>query len=335
MTDAISKTPLLAVRDLRVARQTETGEAEIVTGVDLTLNEGEVLGIVGESGCGKSVSMLSLLGILPPALRVSSGSALFEGEDLFAQKETRLAQLRGSRIGFVFQDPMTSLNPVMTIGAQLSEPLRYHAGLGRKEAWAEAGRLLTLVGIAGGESRLSNYPHQLSGGMRQRVMIAMSIACRPSLLIADEPTTALDVTTQAQIVDLIFDIRRQFGLSVIWVSHDLALLSQIADRIAVFYSGRIVEEGTAEQICSAPVHPYTQALISSMPVANRGEGRRLKTIDGLPPDPARRPVGCAFAPRCERREERCLIEPPALLPMDGARQAACFVAHDDARELAR
>lgn len=335
MTDAISKTPLLVVRDLRVARKTETGEAEIVTGIDLTLNEGEVLGIVGESGCGKSVSMLSLLGILPPALRVSSGSAIFEGEDLFAQKEARLAKLRGSRIGFVFQDPMTSLNPVMTIGAQLSEPLRYHAGLGRKEAWAEAGRLLTLVGIAGGESRLSNYPHQLSGGMRQRVMIAMSIACRPSLLIADEPTTALDVTTQAQIVELIFDIRRQFGLSVIWVSHDLALLSQIADRIAVFYSGRIVEEGTAEQICSAPVHPYTQALISSMPVANRGDGRRLKTIDGLPPDPARRPAGCAFAPRCDRREARCLVAPPALLPVEGARRAACFVAQDEARELVR
>lgn len=333
MTDAISKSPLLEVRDLRVSRQAKGGQTEIVNGVDFTVNEGEVLGIVGESGCGKSVSMLSLLGILPAALRVSSGSAVFEGENLFAHGEARLAKLRGSRIGFVFQDPMTSLNPVMTIGAQLSEPLRYHAGLGRRAAWKEAGRLLAMVGIPGGESRLANYPHQLSGGMRQRVMIAMSIACRPSLLIADEPTTALDVMTQTQIVDLIFDIRRQFGLSVIWVSHDLALLSQIADRIAVFYSGRIVEEGTAQQICSAPVHPYTRALISSMPVANRGADRRLTTIDGMPPDPALRPTGCAFAPRCDRREARCLVEPPALLPIDDERRVACFLARDNAREL--
>jgi peptide/nickel transport system ATP-binding protein len=326
LAPAITK-PLLEVNDLVVDFSTRGGRARVVDGVNFTVAPGEAVGIVGESGCGKSVSMLSLLGLLPPGARVSGGEAHFEGSDLLQLDAHHLRQVRGNRIGMIFQDPLTSLNPVMRVGAQLGETLVAHRRMSRAEARAEAGRLLSLVGIPGGAERLDDFPHQLSGGMRQRVMIAMSVACNPALLIADEPTTALDVTIQRQVVDLITNLRHEMGMAVIWISHDLSLLSRIVDRVAVFYAGHVVEEGPVEKIYRTPQHPYTQGLIASIPgLASLPAGHRLYSIPGVPPFGAERPKGCPFAPRCARRLARCIAERPVLGTAIGGQRAACFVA---------
>ena len=327
----IVEAPLLSVSDLAVDIRTRGGTARIVDGVSFSVSPGEALGIVGESGCGKSVAMLSLVGLLPPGARVTRGSARFEGRELLHLPAPALRQIRGNRIGFVFQDPLTSLNPVMRIGAQLAETLVAHRGLSRRDARIEAARLLTLVGIAGGEARLDSFAHELSGGMRQRVMIAMAIACGPSLLIADEPTTALDVTIQRQVVDLIGGLRRQLGMAVIWITHDLSLIASAVDRVAVFYSGRVVEEGRVADIHARPGHPYTRGLIASIPALSRARpGEPLHSIPGAPPDPERRPEGCAFAPRCDRAVAACRTRRPNLSAHGPSQRVACLVVAGEA-----
>jgi peptide/nickel transport system ATP-binding protein len=323
-------TPLLEVSDLRVDLRTRNGATRVVDGVSFSMRPGEALGIVGESGCGKSIAMLSLLGLLPPGAAVAGGTARFEGEDILAMTPRALRRIRGGRIGMVFQDPLTSLNPVMRIGTQLAETLIAHRGLSRKAARQEAGDLLALVGIAGATARLDDYPHNLSGGMRQRVMIAMAVACNPSLLIADEPTTALDVTIQRQVVDLINSLREELGMAVIWISHDLSLLSGVVDRIAVLYSGRVVEEGSVADFGARPRHPYTQGLIASIPaLSTSAPGMPLYSIPGSPPDPARRGPGCAFSPRCSKVTPLCRTVRPDLLSRETGHAVACLVANGE------
>jgi peptide/nickel transport system ATP-binding protein len=272
--------------------------------------------------------MMSLLGLLPRKIAVSGGKATFEGQDLFALKGEALRKLRGGRIGFIFQDPTTSFNPVMKIGDQLMEPLIHHRGMDKAAARKRAGELMRLVGIPGGEARLDNYPHQLSGGMRQRVMIAMGLACDPPLLIADEPTTALDVTIQSQIVELVKDVRDKRGMSVIWITHDLALIAGLVDRIIVLYAGTIVEEAAVDDLYSKPQHPYTVGLLASLPKLLPGKTaeKYLPSIGGTPPEPGRRPKGCPFAPRCARKLTVCENEIPKLtgLAENAEHRVACF-----------
>ncbi len=320
--------PLLEVRNLAIDIDTRYGKARIVDGVTFSVSKGETLGVVGESGCGKSLTMMSLLGLLPRKIAVSDGAATFEGEDLFALQGEDLRKLRGGRIGFIFQDPMTSFNPVMRIGDQLMEPLIHHRGMDKATARKRAGELMRLVGIPGGETRLDNYPHQLSGGMRQRVMIAMGLACEPSLLIADEPTTALDVTIQSQIVELVKDIRDKLNMSVIWITHDLALIAGLVDRIIVLYAGTIVEEAPVDDLYARPQHPYTVGLLASLPKLTPGKEaeKYLPSIGGTPPEPGRRPKGCPFAPRCSRKMAVCEDSVPRLLGLAGkaSHRVACF-----------
>lgn len=321
---------LLDVRNLSIEIATRHGPSTIVDGIDLHVDKGETLGIVGESGCGKSLTMLSLLRLLPNKIRVSSGSANFEGTDLLELSSRELRLIRGGKIGFVFQDPMTSLNPVMKIGAQLSEPLIHHRGMSKADAWKRAGELLKLTGIPGAEQRLDSYPHELSGGMRQRVMIAIGLACDPDLLIADEPTTALDVTIQAQIVDLVKHLRRKLGMSVVWITHDLALIAGLADRIVVLYAGTVVEDAPVDDLFAEPAHPYTQGLLASIPKMTASETDRLASIGGSPPEPGRRPKGCPFAPRCPLVEAICHEVVPKLEALRGQRtqhRVACHVAN--------
>jgi peptide/nickel transport system ATP-binding protein len=321
---------LLDVKNLSIEIDGRHGPATIVDNIDLHVDKGETLGIVGESGCGKSLTMLSLLKLLPNKIRISSGSAAFEGIDLLTLSGEALRAMRGGRIGFVFQDPMTSLNPVMKIGAQLSEPLIHHRHMSRAEAWKRAGELLQLTGIPGAVQRLDSYPHELSGGMRQRVMIAIGLACDPELLIADEPTTALDVTIQAQIVDLVKDLRQKLGMSVVWITHDLALLAGLADRIAVLYAGTVVEDAATDELFAEPAHPYTQGLLASIPKVSAPDTERLSSIGGAPPEPGRRPAGCPFAPRCPLVEPVCHTIVPRLAPLRGdptTHRVACHVAN--------
>ncbi|MFB2552688.1 ABC transporter ATP-binding protein [Ensifer soli] len=318
---------LLDVRDLTIEIDTRRGPAVIVDGIDLHVDRGETLGIVGESGCGKSLTMLSLMRLLPNRIKVAKGSARFAGRDLQTMSNAELRKVRGGDVGFVFQDPMTSLNPVMRIGAQLAEPLRYHRGLSKQEARKRAGELLRLVGIPGAEERLDAYPHELSGGMRQRVMIAIGLACDPQLLIADEPTTALDVTIQAQIVELVKSLRDRLGMSVVWITHDLALIAGLADRVNVLYAGTVVEDAPVDALFSAPAHPYTRGLLASIPKLSDSRVDRLASIGGTPPEPGRRPQGCPFAPRCPLAEPVCHERVPRLEPLAGAHRVACFVAH--------
>ena len=321
---------LLEVKDLRIEIETRRGPATIVDGINLHVDAGETLGIVGESGCGKSLTMLSLLRLLPNKIRVAGGSAKFKGSDLLKLSARELRETRGGKIGFVFQDPMTSLNPVMRIGDQLSEPLIHHRGMSKADARKRAGELLRLVGIPGAETRLDAYPHELSGGMRQRVMIGIGLACEPDLLIADEPTTALDVTIQAQIVDLVKDLRKRLGMSVVWITHDLALIAGLADRICVLYAGTVVEDAPAEQLFAAPAHPYTRGLLASIPRMGGAETERLASIGGTPPEPGRRPPGCPFAPRCVLAADICRQAVPQLAPMrdsPAAHRVACHVTN--------
>ncbi|HEY4199599.1 MAG TPA: ABC transporter ATP-binding protein [Devosiaceae bacterium] len=321
---------LLEVQDLSIEIAGRHGPAMVVDGIDIHVDKGETLGIVGESGCGKSLTMLSLLKLLPNKIRVAGGTARFGGRDLLQLSKSELRAVRGGQIGFVFQDPMTSLNPVMKIGDQLGEPLVYHRKLSKADARKRAGELLRLVGIPGAEQRLDSYPHELSGGMRQRVMIAIGLACEPELLIADEPTTALDVTIQAQIVDLVKELRQRLGMSVVWITHDLALIAGLADRICVLYAGTVVEDAPVDDLFAEPSHPYTRGLLASIPRMETAEMARLNSIGGTPPEPGRRPAGCPFAPRCPLAEDICRAVVPALEPLRGqptAHRVACHVAN--------
>jgi peptide/nickel transport system permease protein len=320
--------PLLRVEHLSTAFSTRAGLVRAVDDVSFDLAAGEALGIVGESGSGKSVLARSLLHLVPdPSGRMTGGSVSLDGVDLFRLTERELGRIRGAEIAIVFQDPLSSLNPTLTIGYQLTEGLMLHQGMPRSEAWARAIELLDAVGIPDSRTRAASYPFELSGGMRQRVMIAMAISCGPKLLIADEPTTALDVTTQAQIMDLILRLRRTTGSALILISHDLGLVAGVVDRVAVMYAGRVVEVGPADVIMKSPEHPYTLALLRSIPRLDRPRPDRLVAIRGVPPDPVRRPEGCSFHPRCPLVMEICRRETPQLEPVEDDRhQVACWAA---------
>jgi oligopeptide/dipeptide ABC transporter ATP-binding protein len=305
--------PVLSVRDLHVRFATKEGVAHVVRGLDYDLYPGETLALVGESGSGKSVSTLALTKLIPMPPGQVTGEVTFGDQELVATPESDLRRLRGNDIGFVFQDPMTSLNPVHTIGRQLTEGMRHHLGLSGADARERAVELLDRVGIPDAESRLDDYPHQFSGGMRQRVVIAIGLSCDPKVLIADEATTALDVTTQAQILELVADLQEELGMAVIWITHDLGVVAGIADRVMVMYAGEIVEEADVDELFASPRHPYTVGLLGSLPVLGAEEPGELATIPGLPPDPTRLPRGCAFHPRCSfRLDDRCETERPSL-----------------------
>jgi len=310
--------PLLSVRDLSVA----FGRNTVVEGVSFDLAPGEILGVVGESGSGKSVTALSIMRLIPSPGRVT-GRIDFAGQDLMALPEPRMREIRGRDIAMIFQEPMTSLNPVFTCGDQVMEALVHHRGLDRAGARAEALKLLKLVEIPSAERRLDDYPHQLSGGMRQRVMIAMALACRPKLLLADEPTTALDATIQAQILDLLRGLQRELGMAVVLITHDLGVVSEVAHRVLVMYAGRVVETSPAAEVFARPLHPYTEGLLASIP---RLEGpiERLDAIPGQVPTPDAMPAGCRFAPRCRYAEPACAASPPPLAPRGEGRAAACI-----------
>ena len=319
-------TRLLYVRDLKVEFQTLEGTVHALNGVSFSVRPGQTLGIVGESGCGKSVSVLAVMRLIPqPPGRIVSGEVQFAGRDLLRLPSPEMQELRGRDISMIFQDPMTSLNPVLTIGMQISETMMVHKGLSENEARQEAIHLMEQVGIPSPELRLDDYPHHFSGGMRQRVMIAMALACKPRLLIADEPTTALDVTIQMQILDLVKQLRDQMNMGMIWISHDLAVIAELADRVAVMYSGYLVEETDVFQLYRQPQHPYTRALLDSLPRMDTGELDKLSAIPGSPPDATRLPPGCPFAPRCHVAVERCRHENPPLMEVGPDHRAACWM----------
>ena len=317
---------VLEVRDLVTRFHTQEGVVHAVNGVSFHVNEGETLGIVGESGCGKSVSVLSVMRLLqePPA-KVESSSVKFYERELMELSEDEMREVRGSQVAMIFQDPMTSLNPVLTVGYQLMEPLRVHLGMSEEEARERASELLHLVGIPEASDRLDDYPHQFSGGMRQRAMIAMGLACNPSLLIADEPTTALDVTIQAQIVDLVKRLRDQFGMSLIWITHDLGVIAGLADRVNVMYAGYIVEEALINDLYATPRHPYTIGLLGSLPRMDGSPGEKLDSIEGLPPELFTQPVSCPFAPRCKFKMAICDEKVPPLTEVAPGHRIACWV----------
>ncbi len=318
--------PLLAVRDLSTSFSTAAGEARAVRDVSFDVSRGETLGIVGESGSGKTVTLLSVMGLLPgPPLTNTTGDVNFDGENLRVVPQRRLRAIRGNTISMVFQDPATSLNPVLTIAHQLAEPLRLHAGMTRRQARARALELLQLVNIPAPSRRLDQFPHQISGGMRQRVMIAMALACEPKLLVADEPTTALDVTVQAGIVELVKGLRREIGMAIIWVTHDLSLLAGLADRVAVMYAGRIVEEAKVDDLYANPRHPYSIGLLESIPLSGAERRTPLRSIEGNPPRLTSELAACAFAPRCPYALDQCRIQRPELLTVGDAHEAACWV----------
>jgi len=303
---------LLEVNGLRVSFPGQEGEVRAVAGVDLAVEPGEVVGLVGESGCGKSATALAIMGLIEPPGAVSAGAVSLDGESLLAASPRRRRQLLGREMAMVFQEPTSSLNPCFTVGAQIEEVLRTHTPLPRRARRDRILELMGAVGIPDPAARLGAYPHQLSGGMNQRVMIAMAIACRPRLLIADEPTTALDVTIQAQILDLLQRLQAREGMALLLITHDLAVLSQVAGRVLVMYAGQVVEAAPLAELVSAPRHPYTAALLASIPGAGHARGEHLDAIPGNVPDPARPPAGCRFHPRCPRVQERCRLEAPAL-----------------------
>lgn len=341
MQNKNSSSALLQVRDLSTVFHTRDGLVYAVNGVSFEVYAGELVGVVGESGSGKSVSMMSLIKLLPsPPAEITSGEVIFKKQDVLRLSDEQIRRLRGASIGFVFQDPMTSLNPVFTIGYQLMEPLREHLGLSKKQARAHAAQLLDLVGIPAAHERLKDFPHQFSGGMRQRVMIAIALACDPHILIADEPTTALDVTIQAQILDLVARLRKDRGMGIVWITHDLAVIAGIADRVLVMYAGQIVESAPVSELFANPVHPYTRALLQTLPdtetlaekknkhaatSSDKSGATRLKTIKGQPPDLHNAPTHCAFAPRCEYVQQRCHVANPVLQPVASGHQVACWL----------
>jgi oligopeptide transport system ATP-binding protein len=324
---------LLSIENLETCFRTPEGTVHAVNGVSLDLKRGEILGIVGESGCGKSVSMLSVLGLIPtPPGRVTAGKALYKGQDLIQMKEKELRKIRSSEIGMIFQDPLTFFNPVLTIGRQVSEPLDMHRSLSKKATIDRTVEMLDMVGIPKPRERLKDYPHQFSGGMRQRVMIAMALICSPQILIADEPTTALDVTIQAQIVELVKDLRDQLGMAIIWITHDLGLIAGLAQRIIVMYGGLIIEEAQVDDLYDLPSHPYTIGLLGSLPHLDEGKDRRLVSIEGLPPVLYRKPEACPFAERCKLKVERCEHENPTLRLVGDRHQVACWVNPETGKE---
>jgi oligopeptide transport system ATP-binding protein len=317
--------PVLEVSDLRTVFATRDGAVHAVNGVSFSIGPGELLGVVGESGSGKSVTMMSLMGLLPsPPAEITGGSILFEGREVREMSDREMRQLRGGDIGFVFQDPMTSLNPVFTVGFQLVEPIRVHLGLSKAAARDRAAELLELVGIPDPRRRLDDYPHQFSGGMRQRVMIAMALSCDPKLLIADEPTTALDVTIQAQILEIVRELRQKLGMGIIWITHDLGLVAGIADRVMVMYAGHVVEHGPVAEIFTHPQHPYTRALLGTVPSVAGPRARRLRTIEGQPPVLTSEPHFCPFAPRCGHVFDRCRTQNPPRIPVGMGHDVACW-----------
>ncbi len=316
---------ILDVRDLKTVFRIRSGEVHAVNDVSFELAPGELLGVVGESGSGKSVTMMSLLGLLPsPPADVCGGSVTFDGQDLLKLAPEGLRKVRGAKIGFVFQDPMTSLNPVFNVGMQIAEPLRKHMGMNKREAAVRAKELLELVGIPDAARRLEDYPHQFSGGMRQRVMIAIALACDPQVLIADEPTTALDVTIQAQILELMKDLRDKLGMAVIWITHDLGVIAGIADRVMVMYGGQVVEHAPVAELFGNPKHPYTRALLTTIPKISGEREKRLTIIEGQPPIMTAAPSACPFRDRCDVAIDRCAVENPRRYDVGDGHDAACF-----------
>ncbi len=318
---------VLKVEGLRTEFHTLGGVVRAVNGVSFHLNRGEVLGVVGESGCGKSVSMMSLLQLIPnPPGRIVDGTALLGDRDLLAMSQSEIREVRSVEIGMIFQDPMTSLNPVLTIGTQIAEPLVEHKDMSWDDALEQSVELLDKVGIPDAAERINDYPHQFSGGMRQRVMIAIALACSPPILIADEPTTALDVTIQAQILELLNDLRHSEGMGMILITHDLGVIARLADRVAVMYAGQIVETGSAEDVYANPSHPYTQGLLESLPRHDQehSSSERLTSIDGQPPNMLDPIDGCPFAMRCKYVFDRCKTEDPNLIVLEGEHSAACW-----------
>jgi len=316
--------PLLAISDLSVTFATERGHVQALDGVSLSLNAGETLAVVGESGSGKSVTALSILGLLGDSGRVSHGSIEFGGEDLTKVSDQRLREIRGNQIAFIFQEPMSSLNPVLTIGTQVAEPIWLHHKKSWSEAFEQAGELLQRVAIPDAVKRLEDYPHQFSGGMRQRVMIAMALACQPKLIIADEPTTALDVTVQAQILSLLKNLTKEANSSLILITHDLGVVARYADNVAVMYGGRVVETASARELYKNPQHPYTEGLMASIPKLDGDPGSRLYTIEGQPPDLSNLPSGCSFHPRCPYAQDKCTMTKPTLSKVAPNHLRACF-----------
>jgi len=328
---------LLKVQGLETQFQTREGTVHAVNGVSFQLKEGETLGIVGESGCGKSVTVMSMLRLIPsPPGDVVAGQAVYQGKDLLKMSNDEIRHIRGSQISMVFQDPMTSFNPVLTIGRQVAEPLEIHNGANRQQSYERAAEMLEMVGIPKAKERLNDYPHQFSGGMRQRVMIAMALICTPQVLIADEPTTALDVTIQAQIIELVKRLRDELGMAIIWITHDLGIIAGLADRVMVMYAGLAIEEAPVKELYANPQHPYTLGLLDSLPRVDESRDRRLASIDGLPPVLMEKPTFCPFAPRCKYAVERCWNENPVLRPVDGnsEHRTACWVDPKTGRERA-
>jgi len=322
---------LLEVKDLRTSFHTEDGEARAVDGISFEVDRGEVLGVVGESGSGKSVTALSIMRLVQEPGRIADGSRIvFNGQDLTELTERKMRDVRGNDIAMIFQEPMTSLNPVYPVGDQISESIRLHRGLSRKEARARAVELLRLVGIPLPDRRVDEYPHQLSGGMRQRVMIAMALANEPDLLIADEPTTALDVTIQAQILELLLELRHRLGMGVILITHDLGVVAEVCDRVAVMYAGQVVEEGPVREIFAQPAHPYTQGLLAAVPRPDQ-RGGRLAVIPGTVPAPTRWPPGCRFRARCPYAWDVCHEQPALLQAAPGQRARCWLVEHPERR----
>jgi oligopeptide/dipeptide ABC transporter ATP-binding protein len=318
---------LLEVRDLRTHFFTRQGVVKAVDGVSYALEAGETLGLVGESGCGKSVSALSIMRLVPdPPGKTVGGEVIFDGRDLLALPDSEIRRVRGKQIAMVYQEPMTSLNPVLSIGRQLTEALELHLGMSKREARGEAVGRLAQVGIPDPERRLRQFPHQFSGGMLQRVMIAMALSCHPKLIIADEPTTALDVTIQAQILDLMKNLCREYGVSLLIITHNLGVVARYADRVNIMYAGRIIERGTASDIYRSPSHPYTLGLLNSVPRLDLPRKEKLDPVAGQPPDLTHLPAGCAFRERCRFAVEKCAAEVPPLRPLGASHFSACFAA---------
>ncbi len=321
--------PILTIEGLRTTFKTYAGDVQAVRDVNLTVREGECLAVVGESGSGKSVTMLSVMRLLADNARIE-GKAIFDGVDLISLPEREMRKIRGKEIAMVFQDPMTGLNPTLTVGLQLREGMMQHLGLSRAEADARAVELLNLVGVPEAERRLKQYPHEFSGGMRQRVMIAIALACNPRLVIADEPTTALDVTIQAQILDLLKRLKKELNTSVVLITHNLGVVAGMADRVAVMYGGRVAEVATVEEIFEQPKHPYTWALLRAVPRLDRAKGGRLEAIAGSPPNMLQPPSGCPFHPRCPYAMNICAEEAPDVTTISDEHRAACWLLHPDA-----
>ncbi len=325
-------TELLRVANLRTGFHTHGGVIRAVDGVDLAIAKGGTLGIVGESGSGKSVTALSIMRLIDVPGKIESGSSiLFEERDLATLAEDEMATIRGNEISMIFQEPMTSLNPVFTVGDQISEAVQLHQHVGKREAQDRAVEMMQLVGIPSAEKRVRDYPHQMSGGMRQRVMIGMALSCNPKLLIADEPTTALDVTVQAQILELMKELRDKLGMAILLITHDLGVVAEMVDEVAVMYGGKVVERGPVEEIFASPQHPYTEALLRSIPLVGMRYSTPLKAIRGMVPSPLDWPVGCRFAPRCDYAYERCATELPPLLRVE-RQESACWLCEGGRRE---